>query len=410
MNRKIKILFALRHLNIGGVEKVLVSFLTLLPRDKYDIEVSVFDDSGPMRPEIPGGIKVIAFNECAASNKERGLFAFARRVARKWFVALDKIPIRKRSWPRKGMFIFLGLFRYQFAKILGFSERYDIGIDFKMGHGMTPIVLLPRSFQKSITWIHADLNVPGVIAYCNKFHYFDYLFQMDYVFCVSNALQATFRHLFPAFPASRVFAVYNPICAEEILSLSRETQSDVLQFAADKKFIVSVGRLDEEKRFDRLFRAAAQLLNSGLDFRVAVVGNGCKQDELNALIKELGIEKNAKIFYGRTNPYPVFARADVFVSSSDHESASVVLTEAMILEKPIVATPTLGARDILQNGKYGLLVDFSVDSLADGLRKMLTDDTLRTLYQERLRKGKDSFPFLSSIETAETLFDKIVSE
>src|SRR5690606_39095317 len=73
----------------------------------------------------------------------------------------------------------------------------------------------------------------------------------------------------------------------------------------------------------------------------------------------------------RANPFPLLRRADCFVLPSNHEGQPMVLLEAMVLGRPIVATDIDGNRGLLAVHGYGLLVENSVDGVAMGIARAL---------------------------------------
>lgn len=91
---------------------------------------------------------------------------------------------------------------------------------------------------------------------------------------------------------------------------------------------------------------------------------------LMKLIHDLKLQKNVHLLGIRHNPFPLLKKADCFVLSSDHEGQPMVLLEALILGKPIVATDIVGNRSVLE-GRPGLLVPNSEEGLLVGMQKFL---------------------------------------
>ncbi len=151
-----------------------------------------------------------------------------------------------------------------------------------------------------------------------------------------------------------------PVEADELRSILNATGS---------KF-VTVGRLSPEKDHSKLIRAFAALQREHPTVRLLIVGEGPLRGVLEALIKSLGLERHAFLLGHQSNPFPYVARCDCFVLSSNHEGQPMVLFEAMILGKPIVATNIVGARGVLE-GRRGLLVDNSEAGLLGGMKAFL---------------------------------------
>jgi glycosyltransferase involved in cell wall biosynthesis len=143
--------------------------------------------------------------------------------------------------------------------------------------------------------------------------------------------------------------------------LVRMTANAVIDDAAvaseterDPNLIVSVGRLSPEKDHATLIRAF-----SALDprWRLEIAGDGPMRELLLALIRDLGLEKRVALSGFVTDPFSVFRRAALMVSSSRYEGFGNAIVEALSCGTPVVATDCpYGPREILDNGRFGTLV------------------------------------------------------
>src|SRR6185369_7277355 len=71
-------------------------------------------------------------------------------------------------------------------------------------------------------------------------------------------------------------------------------------------------------------------------------------------------------------------QADIFILPSIFEGTPLSLMEAMASALPVVTTDTCGMRDVIQNGKNGLLVPMrSPESIAESVRRLVNDAGLR---------------------------------
>lgn len=69
----------------------------------------------------------------------------------------------------------------------------------------------------------------------------------------------------------------------------------------------------------------------------------------------------------QTNPYPYLKQADLLVSASKYESFGLAMMEAMLLNVPVIATATTGAKYVTQNGKYAPCVENNDQALRDAI-------------------------------------------
>jgi glycosyltransferase involved in cell wall biosynthesis len=163
---------------------------------------------------------------------------------------------------------------------------------------------------------------------------------------------------------------------------------------------VAVGRLTVQKRFDKLLNVHKRLLDEGVDHEVWILGTGEKEKALKAQAKRLGITHSC-LFLGFRNPYPYLRSADVFAMTSDYEGLPVVICEAMVLAKPIVSTAVTGPNELLERGRYGLLVENTEDAIQKGLSDMLQNEALRQDYSLRLKNDRGKFIFPPDIKEIE---------
>ena len=121
-------------------------------------------------------------------------------------------------------------------------------------------------------------------------------------------------------------------------------------------FIISVGRMVPQKNYDTLLRAFSAV-KSQKKCHLVILGDGEQHAALQKLAEELEI-RNAVYMPGFVkNPYAYISKAKLFVLSSIWEGLPAVLIEALACGTPIVSTNSPGgALEILENGKYGVLV------------------------------------------------------
>jgi glycosyltransferase involved in cell wall biosynthesis len=141
------------------------------------------------------------------------------------------------------------------------------------------------------------------------------------------------------------------------------------------------GRLSPEKGIDLFLRAAANVLRELPLTQFLIAGDGPDRATLEALIHELGIEKNAFLL-GRNDDMPSFyASLDLLVSSSRQEGLPMALLEGMASGVPLVATAVGAVPNVVHNNQTGILLPAEdVKALTAAIVKLLSEPASRKTY------------------------------
>ena len=91
----------------------------------------------------------------------------------------------------------------------------------------------------------------------------------------------------------------------------------------------------------------------------------------------------------KQNPYKYIKQCDCFICSSRTEGYSLAIAEAMCLGLPIISTRSAGPSEILDDGKYGMLVDNSTKGIYDGMKVFLTNSTKHDYSLLSLKRSAD---------------------
>ena len=179
-------------------------------------------------------------------------------------------------------------------------------------------------------------------------------------------------------PADRVISIPTGVSLERFypgidsLPLKRELGIDPAT-----KIVTIVARLGRGKRHDVFLEAASLIRNELADVKFVIVGDGAMQESIKQKISELDLS-DVVIMTGHRSDIPEFmASSDVVVLTSDSEGVPQVLTQAMAMERPVVAAPIGAIPDLIEDGVTGLFADAgNARSFADKIVKLLRDDSL----------------------------------
>lgn len=163
--------------------------------------------------------------------------------------------------------------------------------------------------------------------------------------CVSKGLGNEFVHLMKYDPHN-VDVVYNPVSIDEI-----KEKANQLLTVDNKPYFLCVGRLTQQKRFDR----AINIFYQGKyyeDYFLVFLGQGEKEEELRQQVKKLGIEDKV-IFAGwQGNVYQWMKNAELLLHTSEREALPMVLIEALASGTKIVASDCEYGSDEILKGEY----------------------------------------------------------
>lgn len=135
------------------------------------------------------------------------------------------------------------------------------------------------------------------------------------------------------------------------------------EIGAGRSAVVTiVGRLEPIKNHDMFLAVAAALVREGRDVVFAVVGGGSEEARLRRVAEGLGIGGRVRFLGWRTDVERVYAGSDVVVLASRNEGTPVSVIEALSSGRAVVATDAGGVREVLQDGRLGVIV--GVDDVA----------------------------------------------
>ena len=163
--------------------------------------------------------------------------------------------------------------------------------------------------------------------------------------------------LITGLPSERIIVIRNPVVTPELEEMATAPcPHPWLERPREEPVLLAAGRLTHQKDFATLLQAFAILMQER-PVRLIILGEGRLRGELEPLAEGLGIKERVAMPGFEANPYAWMGRVDGFVLSSRWEGSPNVLTEAMALGVPVVATDCpSGPREILQGGSVAPLV------------------------------------------------------
>jgi len=134
-----------------------------------------------------------------------------------------------------------------------------------------------------------------------------------------------------------------------------------------------------------------------------LVGEGEQRTALEKQIESLNLKDKVFLTGFQNNPYPYIKNANVFVCSSLTEGYSTVVTEALILECPVVTTDCSGMKELLLNGKCGIITENNEEALYKGIKLFLDSPNIQQQLKQNIRIFNARFDIHSLMNNIEKI-------
>ena len=370
-NKKIKVLFRIRSMETGGVQKVLLNILNHLDKNKFEVTLLLNLYQGKLIKDISKDINV----QYIGIGKE---FMSSNSL-------LKKIQLVIRSCKLKFYNQFPHLL---YKKLKLYEHQVEIGF---FHYNYNDVLNSPNRKSKKIGWMHGDIK--NITIHGDKQSFVAKFLKFDTMVYVSRQTMESAKS-FNQKIEKNAKVIYNPIDVNNIIDKSKhQAQVNISSSKNDSiKSFISVGRIKPGKGYQLLIEAHKKLINNGLYHKIYIVGDGEYKNELKNRIKELNIEETF-IFLGEyKNPYPFIKEADYFILPSFSEAYPLVIAESLILSKPIITTDVGGIREMMVDQENGIFIPSNNEqALYDGMKTLLQDQEKSEFFVENNKKCKSNF-------------------
>lgn len=361
---KEKILFVIPSLRSGGAEKSLITLLSLMDYEKYDVDLLCFRRDGLFFDKIPQEVNVIKGTE------DYEMFDGDAKVAVKYFIkkgkflsAFDRVKYAKSSATENERW---NILKKQLPKL---HKEYDCAIGYLEGNA-SYFVADDVKAKRKICYVHNDFKKLGLCKERNR----EIFVKCDKVVTVSQVCLDSLMDEFPEL--SGKFTVIENITSPKLIN-KYATEETPYDRELSKFILTTVGRLAPQKAIDLAVKTAAILKEKGYAFKWYHIGTGALKTEIEGLISSLGVEDEFILFGERSNPYPYIGQCDIYVQPSRYEGKSIAIDEAKCLCRPIVTTNFSTVADQIQDGINGLICEMNESDIAAKIETLLNDAELR---------------------------------
>ena len=187
-------------------------------------------------------------------------------------------------------------------------------------------------------------------------------------------------------PDSRVHTILNGCDIQEIERRAAAARRERVGTSPTR--ILMVSRMDEAKDQPTLLKAIDELRRERSRLEMVFLGDGPQRKKHEELTRRLGISPIVKFLGNRKDVPEWMGRSDVLVHCTHTEGLCNVLIEAMAARVPIVATDIPPCREILDNGRCGLLAPVrNAGGVAATIRRVMDDaDSCQSITQAAMER------------------------
>lgn len=328
-----KILFKIKSLGIGGIERLTIDILNELTIENKEIILMLENrEENELKGQLNKNIEVIYLKP-------------------EWFnPLLYKIRDKKKNLFFKFLYnilLFLERFilSYNINKYIRINKETKLFIDYN--GGSTKYIHHIKKVKK-ILWCHTSIShmSEGKIKRYGK-----KLFKYDLVVAICEEMENELLKNYP-YLRDKIKTIYNFVDLEKIL-LKLKVDNDIVKNKKllEDDYCVSIGRIVETKDYFTTIKAFQILKRKGIYKKLYIVGDGPNIKKLEQYIKKLNMKDQIILLGMQENPYIWLKNADFFIHSSKIEGFPMVLLEAMACEKIIISSICkTGVKEILDLG------------------------------------------------------------
>lgn len=250
----------------------------------------------------------------------------------------------------QGIFTNLKEFKFKYLHIVRYLRKYlkdnniDVIIDVDSILSLYSTPALIGLKVKHVTWEHFNYNVDFGMKSRRIARWLAAKFSNDVVTLTNEDKLLWGDNLKPK---AYIKHIYNPVLKSEVTKTSR----------SDSKVILAVGRLTQQKGFDRLLVIWKEIHNNFSDWRLCIVGEGEDKPKLLDYIKKHQL-KNVELLPYTDQIQDYYTTSDIYIMTSRFEGFPMVLLEASTYGLPMISFDCrTGPKELILDGVNGYLVE-----------------------------------------------------
>ncbi|MDF1495905.1 glycosyltransferase [Caproiciproducens sp. CPB-2] len=373
---KKRVLFINYSLHSGGIEKSLVTVLSLFDYENYEVDLQLFANDGLFLSRVSPKANLLPplFPAEYKLNIRQAFFAIVRKGHP--LIALCRLLVTFAGLRGTMGERLVRMWNVERRFIRPSRKEYDAVVAFMEGQPIYYAVTKVKSPVK-IGFIHGDYTAMGLNSGFDR----AFVGKLNALCTVSESCKTALENTFPEY-SDRFHVIYNIISSTFMRQMAGEPADFEDDFSGLR--VLSIARLSHQKGLDIALPAIAALKKKGLRFKWYIIGIGPEKENLEAMIRELGIGDTVRFMGERPNPYPYLKACDIYLQPSRFEGKSIAVDEAMVMCRPILLTDFSTARDQIDSGRNGLIVPMDSEGVEAGLEDLLLHEERRAEFSQAL--------------------------
>lgn len=354
----------------GGAEKVLSELVNNLDKDKYKITILPFAYYGVKKEPTDENVTVLpsVVNFNTAGHLEK----WVKYVLVHFFPSI----IRK----------------------LYIKEKYDVEISFNY---QIPSFMVKRTKNnRVINWNHGtvyDLETSWLKRKLQKRSFK----QADVIVAIAESTKRSIAHIFPEY-SKKIKLIYNGLDLEKTVRLSNE-KTDI---KVKDNSVIFLGRLEAAKNPLKLTEYVKNIIDSGRDLYLYILGQGEQEEELIELIEKNNLQDRIFLLGYVNNPCPIIAQCKAVCMLSEAEGFPTVFTEGMALGVPFISSDVGGVSELSDNGKCGKVVN-TYEQFRDAIDSVVFDPNIHREMHDACLEHIKNFSVSKQKKTVEDMLDNL---
>lgn len=360
-SKKKRLLFAIKDLEIGGIETAIINLLNNMNYEKYDVTLIMEERKGTLLKNVNENVHI---QELKVSN-------------------ISNVIIRKS----------INMLRKLNYEILNY-HNYDFSCCYTT-YSLSSNKIARVASKNNSFYVHSNYKYIYEMSEFKKFFEERHINDFKKIFFVANEAKNDFLKVYPNLK-NKCMVFNNFVSPNMIIEKSKEKID--YKKPKNKTLFVFVGRLDDSaKKLSRAILLIKELENCEL----LIVGDGPDREMYEKLTKENKLTSKVTFVGKKANPYPYMVLADYIILTSDYEGFPVTYLEAITLHKRLITTIDV-SDELINIGKdYATIISKE--------QKILVKDVKKELKNPREIKKIDINDIQEKrLKELEKIFDEVI--